>query len=217
MRKKFTVSMLVAMMLVIVCYCSGSNPSCQDVVATAEVETEVNHPAPHVTSVQLLEPDTTDFEIKEPVQETETPTEPEQEPEPEVMYFTEDEVIIVAKLLMRECGGIPSDTEKACVVWVVCNRVDSSEFPGDTITEIVTAKNQFAYYYNTAVTDELYELALDVLTRWNAERNGEVSVGRVLPKDYTYFCGDGVHNYFRNAYKGNYSIWDYSLPSPYES
>jgi len=86
-----------------------------------------------------------------------------------------------------------------------------------TVTEVMTAPNQFAYYYNTPVTDKLYWLAQDVLTRWNAERNGEVSVGRVLPKDYTHYTGDGVHNYFRNAYKGNYSIWNYSLPSPYES
>ena len=135
----------------------------------------------------------------------------------EVMYYTEDEVIMLAKVLQRECGGLPSVTEQACVAWTICNRVDSDEFDGDTVTEIVTARYQFAYYYDTPVTDELYNLALDVLSRWNAERNGEVSVGRVLPKDYTYFTGDGVHNYFRNSYKGNYSIWDYNLPSPYES
>lgn len=135
----------------------------------------------------------------------------------EVMYYTEDEVVMVAKVLKRECGGLSSVTEQACVAWAVCNRVDSDEFDGDTISEIVTARHQFAYYSSTEVDDELYELALDVLSRWNAERNGEVSVGRVLPKDYTYFTGDGVHNYFRNAYKGSYSIWDYSLPSPYES
>ena len=112
---------------------------------------------------------------------------------------------------------MPSITEQACVAWAICNRVDSDEFDGDTISEIVTARHQFAYRSNTKVDDELYELALDVLSRWNAERNGEVSVGRVLPNNYTYFTGDGVHNYFRNAYKGSYSIWDYSLPSPYES
>lgn len=139
------------------------------------------------------------------------------EAETEVMYYTENEVVMMAKLLYRECRGIPSDTEKACVAWTVCNRVDDERFVGYTITEIMTAPNQFAYYYNTPVTDELYWLAQDVLARWNAERNGEVSVGRVLPKDYTHYTGDGVHNYFRNAYKGNYSIWNYSLPSPYES
>lgn len=139
------------------------------------------------------------------------------EEETEIMYYTEEEVVMMAKLLYRECGGIPSDTEKACVAWCVCNRVDSDEFDGDTITYVMIAPNQFAYISDTPVRDDLYDLALDVLSRWNAERNGEVSVGRVLPKDYTYFHGDGSHNHFRNAYKGNYSTWDYSLPSPYES
>lgn len=140
------------------------------------------------------------------------------EEETEIMYYTEEEVVMMAKLLYRECGGIQSDTEKACVAWCVCNRVDSDEFDGDTITYVMTVPNQFAYVSDTPVRDDLYDLALDVLSRWNAERNGEVSVGRVLPKDYTYFHGDGFHNHFRNAYKGgDYSTWDYSLPSPYES
>lgn len=137
--------------------------------------------------------------------------------EAEIMYYTDEEVVMMAKLLYRECRGVPSDTEKACVAWTVCNRVDLDEFKGDTITEIITAPNQFAYSYDTPVTDELYELSLDVLTRWNAERNGEEYVGRVLPKDYTYYTGDGSHNYFRNNYDGEYDVWDYSLPSPYES
>lgn len=137
--------------------------------------------------------------------------------EAEIMYYTDEEVVMMAKLLYRECRGVPSDTEKACVAWTVCNRVDLDEFKGDTITEIITAPNQFAYSYDTPVTDELYELSLDVLTRWNAERNGEEYVGRVLPKDYTYYTGDGSHNYFRNNYDGEYDVWDYRLPSPYES
>jgi len=141
----------------------------------------------------------------------------EVEVEPEIMHYTGDEVVMMAKLLYSECSGVPSDTEKACVVWTVCNRVDSEEFEGDTIAEVVTQPNQFAYYEDTPVWDKLYELALGVLTRWNSERNGEASIGRVLPAEYTYYTGDGEHNYFRDAYDGDYSIWDHSLPSPYEN
>lgn len=137
--------------------------------------------------------------------------------ETEIMHYTEDEIIMVAKVLYRECRGIPSATEKACVVWTICNRVDSDEFPGDTIAEVITYPNAFAYTEDTPVWDELYDLAEDVLSRWNAERNGSVLVGRVLPPDYEYFSGDGEHNYFRNEYIGDYDIWDYSLDSPYES
>lgn len=204
MQKVFTIFLLAAMMCVSVCGCSdapaGSEPTPAVAGRNAENAEAVVTALPYISHVGALE--------------TAIPT---AEEITEVMYYTEDEVTMVAKVLKCECGGLPSVTEQACVAWVVCNRVDSDEFDGNTISDIVTARYQFAYYPNTEVDDELYELALDVLSRWNAERNGEASVGRVLPKDYTYFTGDGVHNYFRNAYKGNYSIWDYSLPSPYES
>lgn len=203
MQKVFTIFLLAAMMCVSVCGCSNA-PVSQELTPTAfKVENEDAEPI--VTTLLYIG----DVDALETVMPTKDTT--------EIMYYTEDEVVMVAKVLQRECGGLPSVIEQACVAWTICNRVDSDEFDGDTVTEIVTARYQFAYYYDTPVTDELYDLALDVLARWNAERNGEVSVGRVLPKDYTYFTGDGVHNYFRNSYKGDYSIWDYSLPSPYES
>lgn len=138
----------------------------------------------------------------------------EPSPIPYVMYYEESDIVMLAKLMYQECGGIPSDTEKACVVWTVLNRVDES---GETISEVVTAANQFAYYADRPVEDELYQLAEDVLIRWNNEKNGEENVGRVLPHDYLWFSGDGKHNHFRNAYKGQFSIWDYSLETPYES
>lgn len=40
-------------------------------------------------------------------------------------------------------------------------------------------------------------------------------VGRVLPKEYLYFSGDGIRNTFRTQYKGG-TRWNWSLPSPYE-
>ena len=45
--------------------------------------------------------------------------------------------------------------------------------------------------------------------------HGQVEVGRVLPADYLWFSGDSKRNHFRNAYKGG-TVWDWSLPSPYE-
>lgn len=148
---------------------------------------------------------------------TEQPTEPEvtQEEEDEyITYFTEDDITDIAKLLLRECGGVPSKTEQACVAWCVLNRVDEQN---SSIYEVLRSPDQFAFYESTEVQDDLYNLAKDVLSRWNDERNGVSDVGRVLPKEYTYFHGDGVHNYFRNAFDGNYDTWDYSLESPYEN
>lgn len=130
------------------------------------------------------------------------------------MYYSEDDVVMVAKVLWSECRGVPSKTQKACVAWTIVNRAD--EF-GQTISEVITAPNQFIYFKSNPVADELYAIAQDVLERWNDEKNGNEDVGRVLPSDYLWFSGNGWRNFFRNAYKGKYSIWDYSLPSPYES
>lgn len=130
-----------------------------------------------------------------------------------ITYFTEDDIKDIAKLLLRECGGVPSKTEQACVAWCVLNRVDKHD---SSIHEVLRSPNQFAFYELTEIQDDLYDLAKDVLSRWNDEKNGISDVGRVLPKEYTYFHGDGVHNYFRNSFDGDYETWDYSLESPYE-
>ena len=128
-------------------------------------------------------------------------------------YYTEEEVEMVAKVLYQECRGIPSDTEKACVAWVICNRLDAGY--ASTLRDVIIAPNQFAYDTQTPITAELYALAKDVLSRWNAEKNGAAAVGRVLPADYLWFAGDGQRNHFRNAFQGG-SRWDYRLDSPYQ-
>lgn len=136
------------------------------------------------------------------------------EEETYITHYTEDDIVMIAKLLYNECRGVDSVTEQACVVWTVLNRVD---YGGISIAEAITSPNQFAYSSSVPVWDNLCWLAEDVLSRWNAEQNGDTSVGRVLPPDYRWFGGDGKHNHFRNAYDGDYQIWDYSLESPYES
>lgn len=135
--------------------------------------------------------------------------------EPEYIFFyTNNDVIDIAKLLIKECGGVTSKTEQACVAWCVLNRVDKT---GDSIHNILREPNQFAFDETEEIRSDLLELSEDVLHRWNDEKNGVENSGRVLPHEYTYFHGDGVHNYFRNAFRGNYDIWDYSLESPYEN
>ena len=62
---------------------------------------------------------------------------------------------------------------------------------------------------------ELEELALDVIERWLDEKDGEAEVGRVLPREYLFFTGDGKHNHFRTEWDGG-QVWDWSLQSPYE-
>ena len=153
-------------------------------------------------------------EIKENDEAYDGIEEESKEEETYITHYTEDDIVMLARLLYNECGGVDSVTEQACVVWTVLNRVDHG---GISIAEAVKSPNQFAYSSSAPVWDNLYWLAEDVLSRWNAEQNGDTSVGRVLPPDYRWFGGDGKHNHFRNAYDGDYQIWDYSLESPYES
>ena len=40
-------------------------------------------------------------------------------------------------------------------------------------------------------------------------------LGRVLPREYLFFTGDGKHNHFRTEWDGG-QVWDWSLQSPYE-
>jgi len=138
------------------------------------------------------------------------------EPEEEHDY-TEQDVTLVAKTVYGEAQGCTT-TEQAAVVWCILNRVDSDDpYYPDSISGVVTQANQFVgYSENNPVTDEIHDLVIDVLDRWEAEKAGEEDAGRVLPSDYLYFSGDGVHNYFRNEYRGG-QVWDWSLESPYEN
>lgn len=127
----------------------------------------------------------------------------------------EEEIIAVSKLLYGECRGIKSKTQQAGCAWVVCNRAKAWDM---SIIEVITQKNQFfGFKESNPVTDELYELAKDVLTRYYSEYEGmPYSSGRVLPADYLWFTGVNGMNYFRNSYTKPYTIYDWSLESPYE-
>ncbi|MCD8195929.1 MAG: cell wall hydrolase [Lachnospiraceae bacterium] len=130
--------------------------------------------------------------------------------------YTTADAEMLARLLYGEARGVASETERAAVVWCVLNRVDSDEFP-DTISGVVLQAYQFGGYSSTAPIDSaLLALAEDVLARWETEKKTGEDAGRVLPKEYTYFSGDGSRNHFRDAYIGG-TKWDWSLPTPYTS
>ena len=139
-------------------------------------------------------------------------------PEYEKLY-SESDIEIAAKIILKEAEsvkdncGVSGDCHRAAVIWCILNRVDAGY--GD-FEEVATAPNQFAYSSNTRIIKEFYELAEDVLDRWSQEKAGIKDVGRILPQDYLWFRGNGKVNIFRNKYKGDYKIWDWSLPDPYD-
>ena len=141
-----------------------------------------------------------------PTVAVEETTEPEQSEAPEPseapiyyeMYFTEEDVAEVAKMLWGEARGCTRDNQIKCA-WVVCNRVDDERFP-DTIRGVLGQPSQFHGYDPTyPVTSELYDVAFDVLTRWSYEKQG-VPVRRELPESFLWFTGNGSENIFREAW-----------------
>ena len=124
--------------------------------------------------------------------------EPSEEPIYYIMYFTEDDVKAMAKMLWGEARGCTQDNQIKCA-WVVCNRVDDDRFP-DTIQGVLSQPSQFHGYDPTyPVTDELYSVAFDVLTRWSYEKQG-IPVRRELPSSFLWFTGNGRENIFREEY-----------------
>ena len=143
-------------------------------------------PAPTVAAEETVEP-----EQSEAPEQTEPPVYYE-------MYFTEDDVAEVAKMLWGEARGCTRDNQIKCV-WVVLNRVDDERFP-DTIQGVLEQPSQFhGYSESFPVTDELYNVAFDVLTRWSYEKQG-IPVRRELPNTYLWFTGDGEQNHFREEW-----------------
>ena len=122
---------------------------------------------------------------------------PEPSAEPE-MYFTEDDVVAMSKMLWGEARGCELDNQQKAV-WCVLNRVDDPRFP-DTIQGVLSQPSQFhGYSPDFPVWDELYAVALDVLTRWSMEKQG-ADVARELDKNAVFFTGDGTTNWFRSVY-----------------
>lgn len=127
--------------------------------------------------------------------------------------FTDEEVEALSQLLYGE--ALNCDIEgQAAVVWCVLNRMDDERWP-DTALEVVTQQNQFfGYHKDNPVLPEIVRLVEDVLMRYNEEQSGIEDVGRVLPREYVYFSGDGYQNFFTVTYAAR-DVWDWSLWSPY--
>ena len=130
--------------------------------------------------------------------------------EPEIR-IDERDAELLAQTMYGEYRG-PDKVQQAAVAWCVLNRCD---YLDEEVEHIVTAPFQFIGYdpFNP-VTNELYDMAVDVLTRWEREKLGEENVGRVLPRGYLWFSGNGRENIYRDRYAGG-QIWDWSLENPY--
>lgn len=162
--------------------------------------------------------------IPSPALSTSAPTPINEEDDvQELRYHYSDDIetaTVLAKVMWGEARGIWSQTEQACVAWCIINRYDSGKFQ-DTIIGCATARAQFNYSSSFGTVDDygrdLVELARDILGRYEDEQLGAEDVGRVLPKEYMWFGGNGTSNWFRNGASYPYMYWYYTAESPYGS
>lgn len=118
-------------------------------------------------------------------------------------YFTEEEVRLIYKVVETECYDADFES-KVNVANVVFNRYESGEF-GETIEEIITSKNQFAYGRDVITEDTI----LSVMYAWEIEdtTNGCIAFrsGEKPEKWYTtenkywvrQFIDDSGHGFYK--------------------
>lgn len=185
-----------------------------------EVIDEVTEPEVVVEEI-IEESIDTPQEVVEDVAEVES-MEPYSGDWTEFYNYTQEDAIALAKMAYGEAGGVPDlkigdqvispKCQQAATMWTVLNRYDMGGM--DSVYAVVVNPGAYhGYWESNLVTDDLLDLAIDVLNRWTRERLGETDVGRVLPAGYIYFGGDGTYNYFRNEYEGGTRwTWDYGDP-----
>lgn len=77
-----------------------------------------------VVAILCLKLPTVEVEEPSPVVEVVEVVTPDPEPEVTPQPWTDEEVIVLAKMLWGEARGVGSDTEKAACVWCALNRVN---------------------------------------------------------------------------------------------
>lgn len=178
----------------------------------------------YVCLVQPVEPSVSvpETSVISPIEDEQEHVEEPEEVVIEVEYerlYTDEDAIALAKMCWGEARGVTyletsngivsAECQKEAVMWVALNRYDAGY--SDSIVGVVAAPKQFSGYSERHPVDsELLDLAYSVLDKWNSEKHGETSVGRVLPSDYHWFHGDGNHNWFRNAFRGADGYWEWS-------
>lgn len=142
-----------------------------------------------------------------------------EEPEIKKKWYSEEDVINMAKMCYGESMNLPvlhtdfgdrsATYQSAEAMWAVLNRVDAGY--GD-ISTCIKAKRQFVgYKFDNPVTDKLYDLAKLVIEDW-ATGTEEY---RVLPHIFRYFYGDGRHNHFTTKPNGGGVEYNHLIPDPF--
>lgn len=125
---------------------------------------------------------------------------------------TESQKAKLAKTIWGEAGHL-GDEQRAAVAWCALNRLDAGYMGAETLDDVLVP-SQFHGYRESNDPNLSMDIVDDVISRWMDEKAGNPDSGRVLPREYLYFVGNGYENLYSVEYlSGIY--WDWSLPSPY--
>lgn len=128
---------------------------------------------------------------------------------------TEDQAMVLARIINIYAHGVASQTAQAGVGWAVMNSVDASGKGAN----VCTVAGNFNYDYNANITDDygrsLLPLARDILLRWKAGRAGIANNGRVVPGGYYYVLSAGNAIAITTGPNGSGSVWNFSYKTPY--
>ena len=108
--------------------------------------------------------------------------------------FSDEEVEAIVRTLAGECYD-DKVADKRKVAEVIVNRVSDGGF-GENIIDVVTAKGQFAGYWNQSrpISESDIQIAEETLTDWYANDCKALS-------EYLFFCsGPNRENVFRSEY-----------------
>lgn len=155
--------------------------------AKEPVTVTVNPPESTATEVQTSAPTETPAPTPEPAAPVPEPT---ATPDP----WAADDVEAIARTLSGECYDDKLE-DKRLVAEVILNRVSDGRW-GDTVIEVVTAKNQFHGYWNPSrdVSDTDREIATQTLRDWYANDCAALS-------EYLFFeAGPNRENVFRKTF-----------------
>ena len=130
---------------------------------------------------------------------------------------TEDQAVVLARIINIYAHGVASQTAQAGVGWAVMNSVDAS----GKGASVCTVAGNFGYDYNGNLTDDfgrsLLPLARDIIFRWKAGRSGIASNGRVVPGGYYYVTSTGNMIAITTGPNGSGGVWNFSYKTPYAS
>ena len=156
------------------------------------IPARVSADANPTTALSALSPDSTALPASLPLCELDAGTGSDPVDEPEA--WTGEELTAIALTLAGECYDHKAQ-DKRRVCEVILNRVSDGRL-GNSILDVLTAKNQFNGYWvqNRPVSENDYEVARQALRDWHD--------GGCKPlSEYLFFCaGENLENQFRCEY-----------------